>query len=61
MDFDEMKNQTEKLAGEHPDQVDQAVDKTVDSGADVAKEKVGHDDQVDQGAGKLKSFFRRKS
>jgi hypothetical protein len=57
MDFDEMKNQTEKLASEHPDQVDQAID----SGADVAKEKVGHDDQVNQGAGKLKSFFRKKS
>jgi hypothetical protein len=57
MDFDEMKNQTEKLASEHPDQVDQAVDK----GADMAKQKVGHDDQVNQGAGKLKSFFRRKS
>jgi hypothetical protein len=57
MDFDEMKQQAENVASEHPDQVDQAVDK----GAGMAKDKVGHDAQVDQGSGWLKGLFKRKS
>lgn len=50
-----MKKQAENLVSEHADQADKVVDK----GAEIAKDKVGHDEQVDQGASKLKSLFRR--
>jgi hypothetical protein len=53
MDFDQLKNQAEKLAGEHSDQVDQGVDKA----ADLAKDKLGHENEVDQAAAKLKDLL----
>ena len=53
MDFGSMGDKAKDLAEEHGDQVDDAVDK----GADAAGNKLGHEDQIDQGAEKLKDVI----
>ncbi|TAM81345.1 MAG: antitoxin [Jatrophihabitans sp.] len=50
MDFDDLKNKAENLAQEHSDQVDSAIDKA----ANLVGDKLGHADQVDAAAQKLK-------
>ncbi len=53
MDFDELKDKALNLANEHQSEVDQGIDKA----ADLVKDKVGHDDQVEEAADKLKGFI----
>jgi hypothetical protein len=53
MDFDELKKQAENLAHEHPTQVEEGVEKA----ADLVKDKVGHDDQVDDAVKKIEGFL----
>ena len=53
MDFDALKEQAEKLAHEHPTQVNEGVEKA----ADLVKDKVGHDDQVDEAVKKIEGFL----
>ncbi|HJP76893.1 MAG TPA: antitoxin [Pseudonocardiaceae bacterium] len=50
--LDELKNKAKEMAGQHPDQVNQGVDKA----REFADEKTGgqHSDQLQQGADKLK-------
>ena len=51
MQFDELREQAEKLAHEHKDQIATGVEKA----ADLLKDKVpGHDEQVDKAEGFLK-------
>lgn len=53
MGFDELKNKAQELAGQHGDKVEQGVDK----GAEFAKDKFGHEEQVDSAADKAKDFL----
>jgi hypothetical protein len=48
-------DEAKKLASEHPDQLDQGLDKA----ADLAKEKTGgkYDDQIDTGQEKVEGFL----
>lgn len=46
MDLDGLKDKALGLVHGHKDQVEEGVDKA----ADLAKDKVGHDDQVDKAA-----------
>ena len=50
MDFEGLKDKVEQLAEEHPQQVDQGIDKA----AGLIGEKFGHQDQVEAAAQKLK-------
>ena len=50
MDFNDLAAQAKNLAEEHPEQIEGAVEKL----GDVAKEKFGHDEQIDQGVDKIK-------
>ena len=52
MGFDDLKNKAKDFAGQHPDQVNQGIDKA----GEFADEKTGnkHSDQIHQGADKLK-------
>lgn len=52
MDIDKLKDKAKQMAGQHPDQVDQGIDKA----REFADEKTGqkHSDQLQQGADKLK-------
>lgn len=52
MGFDDLKNKAKDLAGQHPDQVNQGIDKA----REFADEKTGnkHSEQIQQGADKLK-------
>ncbi|MFI5607741.1 antitoxin [Amycolatopsis sp. NPDC051903] len=53
--FDKAKEKLQEFAGQHPDKVDQGVDKA----ADVADEKTGgkYGEQIDKGADKVKDHF----
>ena len=53
MGLDDLKNKAKEMAGQHPDQVNQGVDKA----REFADEKTGgqHSDQLQQGADKLKN------
>jgi MT0933-like antitoxin protein len=53
MDFDELKQQAEKLAHDHSGEIEQGVEKA----ADVVKDKVGHEDQVDEAVKKIEGFL----
>ena len=53
VDFGELMDKAEDLAGKHPDQVDSAIDKA----AGLLGGKVGHQAQVEQGADKLKDML----
>ncbi len=55
MNLDDLKNKAKDLAGQHPDQVDQGIDKA----REFADEKTGgqHSEQIQQGADKLKERF----
>jgi hypothetical protein len=53
VDFDSLKDKAGDLAAEHNDQVDDAID----NAAEFAGNKVGHDEQIDQGAEKLKGMI----
>jgi hypothetical protein len=46
MQFDELKNKAMDLIGGHKDQITDGVDKA----AELAKDKLGHEDQVDKAA-----------
>jgi hypothetical protein len=50
--FEDMKEKARNRAGEHPDKVDEAVDK----GKDFADEKIGgkYSEQIDQGADRIR-------
>jgi hypothetical protein len=52
MNLDDLKNKAKEMAGQHPDQVGQGIDK----GRDFVDEKTGgqHSEQIQQGADKLK-------
>jgi hypothetical protein len=54
-DFGGFINKVKDLAGKHPDQVHEGVDKA----EDVAKEKTGdkYDDQIKQGGDKVEGFL----
>jgi hypothetical protein len=52
VDIDKLKDKAKEMAGQHPDQVNQGIDKA----REFADEKTGqeHSDQLQQGADKLK-------
>jgi DUF4097 and DUF4098 domain-containing protein YvlB len=50
MDFKDLAGKAGDLLGEHDDKVDMAVDKF----ADLAKDKFGHDEQIEAMAEKVK-------
>jgi hypothetical protein len=53
VDFGELREKAEKMAEEHSDQVDNAIDKA----AGLLGGKFGHESQVAQGAEKLKDLI----
>ena len=53
MDFNDLANKAKDLAAEHPEQIEGAVDKL----GDVAKEKLGHEEQIDMGVNKIKDVI----
>lgn len=60
MNFDELKNKAEglkdkaeDLAAEHKEQVEGGIDKA----ADLLGNKIGHDDQIDKAAARLKGLI----
>lgn len=53
MNFDEMKEKATAAAKEHPDQVNEGLEK----GSQAAKDKVGHEEQIDQAKDKAKDFL----
>jgi hypothetical protein len=53
MNFDEMKEKATDFAQEHSDKVKDAADKA----GDAAKERFGHDDQVDSATEKVEGFL----
>ena len=56
VDFDELKGKAEGLLKEHGDQVEAGIDKA----ADLAGQKFGHEEQIDNAADKLKGFLDRE-
>jgi hypothetical protein len=50
MDFNDLAAKAKDLAEEHPEQIEGAVAKL----GDVAKEKFGHEEQIDEGIAKIK-------
>lgn len=54
MNLDELKNKAKDMAGQHPDQVNQGIDKA----REFTDEKTGgqHSEQIQQGADKLKGM-----
>lgn len=56
VDFDELKNKAEGLLHEHGDQVEAGIDKA----AELAGQKFGHEDQIDNAAEKLKGFVQKQ-
>lgn len=56
VDFNELKNKAEGLLKEHGDQVEAGIDKA----ADVAGQKFGHEEQIDNAAEKLKGFVDKQ-
>jgi hypothetical protein len=52
MDFNEMTGKAQEFAKEHPEQVEGAGEKAGEFG----KERVGHDEQIDQGVDKFKDW-----
>ncbi len=50
MDFNDLAGKAKDLAEEHPEQIEGAVEKL----GEVAKEKFGHDEQIDEGIAKIK-------
>ena len=53
MGFGDFKDKLQNLGEEHGDKVEQGMDKA----GDMAKEKFGHEDQVDQAVEKGKGLF----
>jgi hypothetical protein len=53
VDFDELKKRAEGLVSEHADQIESGIDKA----ADLAGNKLGHEDQIDKAADKLKGLL----
>ncbi|HEU5265435.1 MAG TPA: antitoxin [Jatrophihabitans sp.] len=53
VDFDALRDKAEDFAREHDEQVDSGIDKA----ADFLGDKVGHDEQIRQGAEKLKGLL----
>jgi hypothetical protein len=50
MDFDSMKDKAAELLGEHGDKVEDAAEKV----GEMAKDRYGHDEQVDMAVDKIK-------
>ena len=49
MDLGNLGDKAKEFASEHGEQIEQGVDKA----ADLAKEKFGHDEQIDKVVGKI--------
>jgi hypothetical protein len=56
INFDELKNKAEGLLNEHGDKIEGGLDKV----ADFAKQKFGHEDQIDTVVDKAKDFIPDK-
>jgi hypothetical protein len=56
MDFDEIAKQAEKLAGEHPSEVEQGIGKA----AGLLEGAVGHGDEINEGVSKLEGFLGKE-
>ena len=50
VDFNDLAGKAKELAEEHPEQIEGAVEQL----GNVAKEKFGHHEQIDQGVDKIK-------
>ncbi|MCP2258069.1 MT0933-like antitoxin protein [Streptoalloteichus tenebrarius] len=53
MNFDELKKAAEGLLQEHGDKVEMAVEKA----GEFAKQRFGHEEQIDQGVQKIKDLI----
>jgi hypothetical protein len=53
VDFDALRDKAEDFAREHDEQIDSGIDKA----ADLLGNKVGHEQQIRQGADKLKDVL----
>ncbi|SHE70084.1 antitoxin [Streptoalloteichus hindustanus] len=53
MNFDELKKAAEGLLQQHGDKVEMAVEKV----GELAKERFGHEEQIDQGVQKIKDLI----
>lgn len=53
MGLDDLKNKAQEFLGNNSDKAEQGVDKT----SEFAKDKFGHEEQIDQGAEKAKGFL----
>lgn len=53
MDFDQLKDKAGDLLNEHGDQIEKGLDKA----AEIAKDKLGHDEQIEAGVDKLKGLI----
>jgi hypothetical protein len=60
MDLNKMKQKAQNLVGEHSADAEGELDKAIDGAANVAKNKVGHDHEVDAAASKVKGFLPKK-
>jgi hypothetical protein len=54
MNFDELKKQAENLAGEHPTEVKEGLEKV----AGLITDQVGHGEQVDEAVSKIEGFLK---
>ncbi len=53
MDFEGLRNKAEDLAEEHAEQIDSGLEKA----GEFAKNKFGHEEQIDQAVDKVKDFL----
>ncbi len=56
MDFDDIAKQAQSLASGHESQITEGVEKA----AELVKDKVGHDDQVDAAVDKIEGLFDKQ-
>jgi antitoxin protein of toxin-antitoxin system len=56
INFDELKNKAQDLAEKHGDKIEQGVQKA----GDFAKDKFGHEEQVDKVVGKIQENIPRE-
>jgi hypothetical protein len=57
MDLNKMKQKAQDLVGDHSNDAEAEIEHAVDRAANVAKDKVGHDREVDAAASKVKGFL----
>jgi hypothetical protein len=60
MDLNKMKQKAQTLVGHLSADAEGDFDKAIDGAANVAKDKVGHDHEVDEAASKVKGFLPKK-